>query len=212
MARTVFLLLVLLNLMAFAWIYLKGDDHINAGREPQRANSELAADKIRLVPAEEIGPESCRAFAGVTVAEAQEIAKVWSGKLPAAHITVNSAMPQKTFDLVITGIATRAAAEIKQAQLKNLGITEGVSIKTADDKQFEVLMASFKERSVADDALNDAAKKGVHSAVIVERMAVSAPATIEVRGDDTDQNLLTELASLHKGLAPGACEVARNLP
>ena len=62
MARTIFLLLVLLNLLTFAWIYLKGDDRINAGREPQRAKSELAVDKIRLLTAADSVSENCRAL------------------------------------------------------------------------------------------------------------------------------------------------------
>lgn len=212
MARTIFLLLVLLNLLAFAWIYLKGDERMDAGREPQRAKSELATDKIRLMTSRGSTLESCHAYAGVTFAEAQEIAKAWSEKLPAAHFAINPIMLQPAFDMIIAGLASRAAAETKLAQLKNLGISEGVQIKSVDDKHFLLLMASFKERSAAEDALKNVVKKGIRSAVIVERKAASAPSTIEIRGGDAILKPLAELASLNKSLVPVACDAARNSP
>ena len=212
MARTIFLLLVLLNLLAFVWIYLKGDDRINAGREPQRAKSELAVDKVLLLTAADSVPESCRAFAGATVAEAQEIVKAWSEKLPAAHIAINSALPQPIFDIVITGLASRAAAEAKLAQLKIIGISEGVQIKAEDSKRFSILMASFAERAKADDALKAAAGKGVRSAVIAQRLPAPEQPTIEVRGGEAILKPLIELAALHKGLAPAVCDAARGAP
>lgn len=212
MARTVFLLLVLLNLLALAWIYLKGDDRINAGREPQRAKSELAADKIRLLTPADSVPESCRAFVGATATEAQEITKAWSEKLPAAHITVNSVMPQPVFDMVIAGLASRAVAEAKLVQLKSLGISEGLQIKAEDGKRFSVLMATFTERGAADEALKNAARKGVRSAVIVPRQTAPAQPAIEVRGGDAILKPLAELAALRKGLTAAQCDTARGAP
>ncbi|CAG4884565.1 conserved protein of unknown function [Georgfuchsia toluolica] len=212
MARTVFLLLVLLNLLAFAWVYLKGDDRINAGREPQRAKSELAVDKIRLLTPVDSVPESCRAFVGATVVEAQEIAKAWSEKLPAAHITVNSVMPHPVFDMVIAGLASRAVAEAKLVQLKSLGISEALQVKTEDGKRFSVLMATFTERGAADEALKNVAQKGVRSAVIIQRQAALAQPAIEVRGGDAILKPLAELASLHRGLTAAQCDAARGAP
>lgn len=207
MARTLFLLLVLLNLMAFAWIFLKGDERIDAGREPQRAKSELAAAKVRLLTATDSAAQICRAYAGATVAEAREIVTTWSEKLPAAQIALIPAMPPPVFDMVMPGLASRAAAEIKLAQLKNLGISEGVQIKAENDNKFSVLMASFKERSAAEDALKNAATKGVRSAVIIER---PLPSTIEVRGVEAVLKPLEALVAVHKGLAPVACKATGN--
>ena len=221
MARTLFLFLVLLNLLALGWIYLKGDERINASREPQRAKVELAADMVRLlVPADSapdalslaqslISPtpaaDSCRAYAGATVTEAQEIAKAWSGKLPAARIVVNPVMPRPVFDMVIAGLIPRAAAETKLAELKKLGISDGAQIKAEDDKHFLILIASFAERGAAEDALRSATRKGVRSAVIVRRQAVAEQSTIEVHGSDATLKLLGDLAALRKGLTPVSC-------
>ena len=107
-------------------------------------------------------------------------------------------MPQPIFDMVITGLASRAGAEAKLIQLKILGISEGVQIKTEDGKRFSILMASFAERAKADAALQAAASKGVRSAAIVQRLPAPEQATIEVRGGDAVMKPLTELATLHR--------------
>jgi hypothetical protein len=228
MARTIFLLLVLLNLLALGWIYLKGDERINAGREPQRAKTELAADKVRLLVPTDNAPEalsaaqaaisptstaaadSCRAYAGATVAEAQEIAKAWLGKLPAAHISVNPVMPRPVFDIVIAGLVSRAAAETKLTELKKLGGGDGVQIKAEDDKRFSILMASFAERGAAEDALKSASKKGIRSAVIVHRQPALEQSTIEVHGSEVILKPLSELAASRKGLTPVACDAVKS--
>lgn len=223
MARTIFLLLVLLNLLTLAWIYLKGDERINAGREPQRAKSTLAADRIRLLvaadsaqetlalvqaattPASAVTAGTCHAYAGATVAQAQEIAKAWSQKLPAARIATNPVMPRQVFDIVIAGLASRAAAETKLVELKKLGISDGVQIKAEDDKRFSVFMASFAERDAADDALKSVIQKGVRSAAVVQRQPAPEQSIIEVRGSDAALKPLTELVSARKDLTPVAC-------
>lgn len=205
MARTIFLFLVLLNTLALAWLYLKGDERFNAGREPQRANTELAAGQVRLLPPADIAAESCHAYVGASAAEAQEITKAWSEKLPAAHIAVISVMPKPVFDMAIIGLASRDLAETKLAQLKRLGAGDGAQIKEVDSQHFSVLIATFTERGAAEDALKNAALKGVRSAVIVQRQAAPGQSVIEVRSSDAALKTLTELAAARKGLAPAAC-------
>lgn len=225
MARTIFLLLILLNLLMLAWVYLKGDERINAGREPQRIKTVLAADKVRiLLPTEDTPPgisaglsivpaataDDCRAYAGATPAEAQEILKAWTAKLSAARIVATPVMPPKVFDIAIAGLASRVAAEAKQAELKKLGFSDGVQINFGEDKHFSLLIASFADRGAADDALKTAVKKGVRSAAVVERQPVPVQATIEVHGSDAVIRQLPELAASYKGLSPLSCNVARS--
>lgn len=221
MARTICLLLILTNALALAWIYWKGDERIDAGREPARAKSELVPQKIRLiVPAESspqalapvaaetistVAMENCRAYAGATTAEAQEIEKLWSQKLVGAHVTAIPEVPSPTFEMVVAGLASRGAAETKLAELKKFGIGDGVLVRPEDDKRFSVVVASYREKKAADDALKIAGGKGVRSAVIVQRQAAPERSMIEVRGNDASLKVLAELASAHKGLTSVEC-------
>jgi hypothetical protein len=217
MARTIFLLVVLLNLIALAWVYLKGDELTDTGREPQRAEQVLATDKVRLLPANEKAPEaqsgtqaapaeSCRAFVGATPAEAQSIAKAWMEKLPAVRIAVNPVMPASVFDVAIIGLTNRADAEASLVELKKLGISEGAQIRAEDkDKRFSLVIASFAARGAAEKALNSAIQKGVLSAKLIERQPESEQSVIEVRGTDTTLLKLPELLSSLKMLRPANC-------
>lgn len=224
MARTFFLLLLLLNALMLAWIYLKGDERISAGREPLRTKAEMAADKIRLLPPADSPPaalaamettavsapaaiaaESCRAFSGATVAEAQEIVKAWSEKLTAAHISANPIPLQQVFDIVIPDLASRTAAELKLTELKKLGVGDGIQIRAEDNKHFSVYIATFAERNAAEEALKSAAKKGVRSAIIAQRQAAVQQSTIEVRGSDAILKPLAELASARNNLISVEC-------
>lgn len=220
MARTIFLVLILLNALALAWVYLKGDARLNAGREPLRAKSELAASKIRLLAPEDnpsegltngppaisaVAAEGCRAYAGATPAEAQEIVRLWSEKLTPARVSVSPVEPQPVFEVVIAGLVSSTAADAKLAELNKLGAGAGAQIRLEDDKRFSVLLATFPERAAADEALKNAAKKGVRSAMIVPRQAAPTQSTIEVRGADISLKALDGLASSHKNLTPAEC-------
>lgn len=221
MARTFFVLLLLLNILALAWLYLKDDEHINAGREPQRANSGLAADKIRLLTpaanspdeqtlaaptaASAVAAESCRAYAGATTAEANEIITSWQEKLAGARVTANPVIPAPVFDIAITGLTSRTAAEAKIAELKKLGIGQPLQIQFGDDKHFSVSLGSFAEQHAADEALKNVTKLGIRSAVIVKRQPVPQQSIIEVRGNETTLKLLTDLATARKGLTSTEC-------
>jgi hypothetical protein len=220
MARTVFLFLLLINLMAFAWIYFYGDDHMNAGREPLRVGAQLAPERIRLVPpATDVGlaaaaslssspavpmpAETCRAFAGAAPADAQQIAKMLADKLPGARVAVISAAPPQ-FELVIAGLASRATAESKQGELKKLGLTEATQIREESDKRMTILIASYSDKAAADEGLKAAAKKGVRSASIAERKPVTDKSTLEVRGSDAALKKLPDFLAQYKTLGPAA--------
>ena len=234
MARTIFLTLLLLNLVALAWIYAKGDERINAGREPLRIKAQLVPDKIRLVAMTEnsvsaaasdslstkqtglsatppsVAPvvaETCHGYIGATVKEAQQIAQTLAGKLPAARIAVNPIIPPSSFDMAITGLASRPLAEAKLAELKKLGIKDGAQIKAEDDKHFSLVIASFTERPAGEEALKAINKKGVTAASLMERKPVPEKSMIEIRGSESALKKLSEQMAPFKILIPAACAV-----
>ena len=217
MARTLFLLLVLLNMGVFAWIYSTNEVHENVGREPQRLKAEMAADRIRLLSPDEVlaraaSARRCVGYSAATASDATALAKTWTEKLPDASVTVVPVIVPATFDVAIVGLATRAAADTKLAELKKLGVADGVRIRADDDTRFSVLIASSADRKSADEALKEVAKKGVRSASVVERRPASEKSTIEVRGNESALQKLPELAAATKALSIAACGVAKNTP
>ena len=230
MARTIFLLLVLLNLMAFAWIYFSAGARDSEGREPQRLKAEMAADRIRFAPLADAADLSgaalsssatavsaaeavvCRAFVGANADEAQKISRAWIAKLPDAAITLAPVVPPPLFDIVITGLATRTAAETKVSELKKLGVANAVNIRADDDKHFSLLLDSFAERKAAEDALKSLGKKNVRSVTVIERKPGPEKSAIEVRGKEAVLKKLSELAAAAKTLSPAACAAVKSVP
>ncbi len=219
MARTIFLILLLLNLAGLAWMITMGAAKDKAGREPQRNATQMLPDKIRIVPVPDetalsatsaavpVAPPSeiCLAYTGAAVSDAQLIVKMLSEKLPAVHAIATAMVPASRFDMVIPGLASRQAAEVKLAELKKLGVDQGVGISTDDPKGYALLIASFAERALADDALKVMAKKGVRSAAIVERKPVPEKSTIEIRGSESAMKSLPQQLAAYKSLVSTAC-------
>ena len=228
MARTIFLVLLLLNLIALAWVYVKGDERTNAGREPQRIKAEFSAEKIRALSSPENGistsvsdglsqtqtalsttasaaSEICHSYTGATIKEAQQITQTISTKLPGARVVANPIVMPTVFDLVIAGLVSHPLAETRLAEVKKLGFRESLQIRADDNNRFSLLIASYPERGVAEEALKAAVKKGVASVVVVERQPAPEKATIEVRGSENALKKLPEQIALFKMLSPAAC-------
>src|SRR5690606_5397258 len=102
-------------------------------------------------------------------------------------------------------LASRAAAETKLAELKRLGISDGVSIRAEDDKRFTVVIAKFAELGAADEAFKDATQKGVRSASLIQMQPEPRQAIIEVRGGEVDMELLSGLAAARPNLGATPC-------
>ena len=222
MARTIFLILLLLNLVVLAWVYANGNDRINASREPQRIKAQLAGDRIHIVAMIESGisagaglsaaqtaplaeTDTCHAYVGATIKEAQQIAQALAGKFPAARIVASPISRPSSFDLAISGLASRVLAEAKLAELKRLGINDAVQIKVEEDKRFSLVIASFTERSAAEEALKTANKKGVVSAVVIEHKFAPEKSTIEIRGSESALKKLPEQLASFKMLSAVLC-------
>lgn len=229
MARTIFLTLLLLNLAALAWIYARGEEKINTGREPLRSKAQLETDRIRLmvdaedkvsavsgsavvsqgaVPKTDLAAaENCHAYTGATIQEAQQIAHALAESLPDARIAATPINMPLSFEIAISGLASRVQVDAKLVELKKRGVKEGAQIRSEEDKRYTLVIESFAERSAAEEALKTLAKKGLASAAIFERRPSPEKAMVEIRGSDAALKKLPEQIALFKSLTATACIV-----
>jgi cell division septation protein DedD len=217
MSRTVFLLLVLLNIAAFAWIMTT--DKGNEGREPQRAAAQYAVDKIRIAPPDEAATiadappatqvptaagQTCSAIM-LALADAEQLKTAWVEKLPQASVSFTPVPSPPVFDVAIAGLASRAAAEAKLAELRKIGFKENLEIVAGADNHYSVLIASFPDKARAEEGFKSVTGRGVRSASLVVRQAQADKATVEVRGTPAALQKLPELMAAVKNATPASC-------
>ncbi len=200
--RLMFFLLVLANLLFFAWSqgYLGTPDD---GHEPQRLEQELHPEKLRIVgDARALGAavakddRACRVIDRLSLAEAETLkaaleaaggtAKVSPVAEPALHLVVIADLPNK------------AAADKKAAELTRLGF-EGHSLATLEDGRHEFVLGSFPTEAAAYEFLQGLARRGIKSARAEAREQPALKARVEARVSAS-----TLLRQLPKLVAPFA--------
>lgn len=181
--RLVFFLLVLANLVFFAWAqgYFGGQDE---GREPQRLADQLQPEKMKVTVPEKhaaapVPADVCRLVSGLAAREAEQLQQALAA---ASGLTVSLRPGEETpgFWVSIPALAGKAQAERKAGELKLLGVTDFHVMQTAGDV-FAISLGVFGSEPVAVAFLAGLHKKGVKSARIDARPKPGL-ARIEVRG------------------------------
>jgi hypothetical protein len=205
--RALFFLLVLGNLLFFAWgqgLFGKSDD----GREPKRLKDQLQPDSLRIVasapapgatavpaapaaapappPAPAIqaaapGPAACRLVAGLSLAEAEKLRAALAATAGLTAV-VKPEAETASYWVLVPPQTSRAAAIKKVAELKQRGVTDSYVVTDEGPHQFAISLALFKTEPAAEDFLARLAKKGVKSARIEPQQKAPERAQVEVRG------------------------------
>lgn len=199
--RLSFFLLVLANLIFFAWAqgYFGGDPN----REPDRFSQQLQPEKLRIVgptatgtpplaaPAPKGDDLACRVISGLSMvnAEALKVAALAGG-------VEAQLMPQaepKQYFVVIGDLPNAAAAEKKAAELKRFGVAEQETITLEGGRQ-EIVLGRLATEAAAREALQGFNKRGIKSARVDGRDQPPAKARVELRG--TPGSLVQRLPQL----------------
>jgi hypothetical protein len=175
--RTTFLILLLLNLLAFlVWTGHLGNS--TEGREPQRLNNQMRPDALSVQPP--TPPMKCRQ---VDDLDETQLAKLQQKFRPlrdvalatSAHTTPGS------YWVAITGIGTRELAVRKQAELVKLGVITSELSEDAQHGPFVLVLGTTDEASAAQKITDELLQKGVRSARMVTRTAPQTRHSITLR-------------------------------
>jgi hypothetical protein len=201
--RLAFLVLLLVNALLFVWA--RGDwGNPAAGREPERIGRQIAPEKLRSVAAlaDVAGvapavPPVCQRIEGLSATEAATLGNVLAA-LSDWAITPHTPLEAPTYRVAIPALATRALAEKKQVELRQLGVEEGQVVTHAADGPYAVSLGVFRDPQRAEDFLQALARKGVRSARLIPRPAVVEKHALEVRAPAAalDQKLPELLTAL----------------
>lgn len=196
MARIVFLLLVLVNLLLFVWAagYLGGRGR-DEGREPERLQTQLQAERLRVsaqaespapaieapapAPAADASPMTvCRRVGPMTAADADKLKKALIENGGAATPV---AVENSGYWVYIPAVAGRAP-EQSAAELKDAGITDFFVVSDDEPTRGAISLGFYHKEEAAKDLLQRLNKKGIKSAKIAPQPRKTGKVVLNVRG------------------------------
>ena len=180
--RLFFFLLVLANLVFFAWTkgYFGASEE---DREPQRLANQLHADQLRIVrdaqaPAARNADLACRLVSGLTMTDAETLKAAVAAIGGEAKILP---VAEATLYLVLIGdLPNRAAADKKAAELTRFGVAEQRPVALEGDRH-EIILGSFAAEPAAREFLQGLVKRGIKSARVEGREQAASRARLETR-------------------------------
>lgn len=197
--RTIVFLLILANLLFFAWTR----DYLGLSRDPDayRAGEELRADQIRIVSNDEPPPETprkekaakpvelppaevCVRLAEIPPGDADTAATLLAEKLPAYKVGKTETRAASSHWVYIPPLKSKREADIKVAELKKLGVKEFFLVQESGPNNLAISLGLFSTEDAAAAALEALREKGVRSARMVERPGKATAVEMEIRGPE----------------------------
>lgn len=154
-------------------------------REPVRMKAEKRADKLTVLSAsaaqdivdaaaaKAIPPIACFEFAGMTLADSQQIEEKLKPLAFGARQSRSEIAEVATNMVYVPPLANQDAAEKKLAAIKKLGLTDVSVVQDQSPLRWAISLGVFKTPEAAKAYLAQVQKKGVKEAKIAPR-AVSA--------------------------------------
>ncbi|HLX79840.1 MAG TPA: SPOR domain-containing protein [Burkholderiales bacterium] len=195
--RTIFLLLVALNLALFAWVryYAAGD----STTDPEPLRRQIKPESIRILagpelaglpvlkpkpPAEAVAQAACIEWGGFAVAEAPRAEKALEPLALGARLSQRRSEETAGWWVFIPPQANRAAALKKTAELKALGIDDFFVTQEEGKMNWAVSLGVFSSEDAAKSRLDALRAKGVRSAQSGERETKVMKVWFQARGAD----------------------------
>jgi hypothetical protein len=193
--RLAFFVLLFINVILFAvgqgyW----GEQA--TGREPDRLQRQIKPEKLHIVTAETSGMASaarvdavriCKRVEWLSTAETASIEKA-AAELPGWEVNRIPRQEAPVHWVVIPELPTRALAEKKKAELRQLGITEGEIVEHATLGPFAISLGVFRGQPLAEEFSQVLAKKGVRSARLIKRELPAEKFALELRAPPDELN------------------------
>jgi hypothetical protein len=218
--RALFLLLVFANLGFYAWArgYFGGHEQ---GREPQRLASQIAPERLTIVPgaataapvaaagvastaagAPAATQPACQLVTGLPLAEAE----AFKAALAEFAVDIRPVEGSASYWVHIPPQANKAAAEKKAGELRALGIKDFYIVQDEGPALHALSLGLFKNEAAATEFLQGLAKRGVKSARIETRTSPpqQARAFVKGTGEALDKRL-PELLAKMPGAAAAPC-------
>jgi hypothetical protein len=122
---------------------------------------------------------ACKRIEGLTAGEAESVKKTLGGDVR-WDIRQSPQPGAIAHWVVIPELATRAQAEKKRSELRQLGVSEGQVVENTTLGPFTVSLGIFRSEQRAQDYLQTVGRKGVRSAKLAKRELPSEKFVLEM--------------------------------
>lgn len=201
-------LLVLANLLLYALTagYFGRPDNPDAGR----AEHQIAPERIRVVsrgeapapepkapdPVAEVLAPACLRWSGLERDSADRLEKLLREKHPGYKLERQSiAGAAKNWWVYIPPLASKADAERKAGELKQLGVSDYFVLPETNANKYGISLGIFSSERGAQDRLNELRGKGVRSARVGPRGSAESSYVLDARGPATEKDVLLTTVS-----------------
>ena len=196
--RTLFLLLLLVNLGFFAWTQYSGGE--SAQRDPGPLHKQLAPEQIRILSPREAGvaaaakpaaprPETdlraCAEWGSFSVTDAEKAEKALAPLALGARLAQRRVEEFAGWWVYFPPQGGKAAAAKKAAELKALAIEDYFIVLEEGPWRWALSLGVFKTEEAANSRLEALRAKGVRTAQLGQRETQVQKVLFEVRGVDS---------------------------
>ncbi|MEW6165612.1 MAG: hypothetical protein AB1642_11175 [Pseudomonadota bacterium] len=199
--RLAFFLLLLVNAALFVWGQGYWDGR-EAGREPERMRRQIEADRLRILTETDAAPAAaepvCKRIQWLSAGEADAVQALVAA-LPGWEAGRSPRPEAPTYWVVIAELGSRALAEKKKGELRQLGVNEGEIVENAEFGPFAVSLGVFRGQQTAEEYLQAVGKKGVRSARLLKRDTPPEKFALDLRAGTAEMSV--RLAELMAPLA-----------
>jgi hypothetical protein len=209
--KLAFLLLVLVNVLLFAWQHGVFGRYGDGGREPERVARQVEPERIRVLTEKEVqalrerakqasgAPElnaaqACVEFGDFSAAEAVRAEKALTAL--GAVVKVSSAPVEAPgwYMVYLPPFKTLAEAERRADELRKLGIKDMMVMNESSAMKFAISLGSFRDPNAAKAHLAALEKTGIKGVRIADRPSTLTLTRFQLR--DLDAAAAQQLATL----------------
>jgi hypothetical protein len=226
--KLAFMLLVLANLVVFAWQQGVFGDLPEAGREPGRVARQIEPERIRVLEPREVSALKERAREqkardGATGKAAPAAATVEISAAPCLEfgdfageaavrarkrldalnlanrlVELNVELPG-WYTVFIPPKPTRAAVEVRAEELRRAGVKELLVIADNSPMRFGIALGSFRDQDLALKHLEDLRNRGIKDARMTDKPSIVTATRFQIK--DVDAELARQLTAVHREFA-----------
>ena len=202
--RALFFLLLLANLVFFAWHAGYIGPAAELAGEPARLTQQIAPEKIRIISADEAKklsasvpkPFACVEWGSFPQADFERVQDLLAGMNPAPKFSVRKVDETAGWWVFVPPLASKAAADRRGAELKGQGVAEFFVITEDGPNRFAISLGVFKTEEGARNYVDTLVRQGVKNARAAERETRLAKSVLVFR--EADDSLKAKLAELYE--------------